>query len=172
MESNKINRVYFLARILSSALFIILLLLILAMAVPYAFGLRPFVVLSNSMSKTIESGSVVYVKKAVFEDIKVSDIATFQSKKDTSKNFTHRIVSIDTQKKTFVTKGDANRTADPVAIGADQLVGKVVFVISYAGLPAMLLKNKFVLLGFIIFIVIWVALEIELAIRKGKVRKT
>lgn len=172
MKSNKLKCVYFLARILSSALFIIILVLILAMAIPYAFGLRPFVVLSNSMSKTIDSGSVVYVKKAVFEDIKESDIATFQSKKDKSKSFTHRIISIDNQKKTFVTKGDANRTADPVPIGADQLVGKVVFVIPFAGLPAMFLQNKFILLGFIIFLVIWIALEIELAFRKRKVRKT
>ena len=143
----------------------------ITMTAPLLTGYKSYTVLSDSMSRTINYGSIVYVEKASFADMKPGDIATFESGKDQTKHFTHRIVSIDKQKKSFITKGDANPTNDPVPVSADRLVGKVVYIIPYAGLPAALFENTTAVIITVILLALWMATEIELAISKRKTRK-
>lgn len=142
------------------------------MTAPLLMGYKTFTVLSDSMAKTINYGSIVVVKKTVFEDMKTEYIATFESSKDKNKHFTHRIVSINKQKKSFITKGDANPTNDPVPVGADRLIGRVVYIIPYAGLPAALLENTTAVIITIILLSLWIATEIELALRRRQIKNT
>lgn len=156
----------FLLKIFGNALIALFLILIITLTLPYFLELRPYYVMSGSMETTIPYGSIVYVKTAEFDEIKPQDIATFYSKKNPKNSFTHRIVSKDVENRNFTTKGDANPVADPIPVGADQLVGKVVFTVPYAGYPSVFLQNKLILLLVSAVILLWLSAEIELKIRK------
>ena len=70
------------------------------------------VVETGSMSPTIKPYSLIYIKPYdKFEDYRVGDIVTFTDNYQ-QKSFTHRIVEIDEQTQSFVTKGDANEEND------------------------------------------------------------
>ena len=159
-----------LKRILSNILIIMLLFFAVTMAIPYFLGLNQYAVLSDSMNNTITFGSLVYVEKKPFEEMKPLDIATFKSLKNPHKSFTHRIISMDKVKKTFVTKWDANPSYDPVPASARQLVGKVTAIIPFAGMPAALFANFSTMVIALLLLASWIATEIEMYIRKRKKR--
>lgn len=129
---------------------------------PVATGCKAFAVLTNSMSPTLRYGTLVFVQKVDFNEVKVNDIATFQSQKDQDKIFTHRIVKIDVEKQAFTTKGDANPVEDAVDIGYSQMVGKVVAIVPFAGIVTAALSNIYMAAVIILLLVVWLAVEIEL----------
>ncbi len=99
---------------------------------PSVLGCRMYIVLSGSMSPAIETGSLVVVKPAAPESIRVGDIITFGG--GGSSVTTHRVTAVENEGGlSFRTKGDANEVEDPLPVSADRLVGKVVFSIPYAG---------------------------------------
>ena len=89
------------------------------------FGIRPYVVYSGSMEPEIPTGAVVFTKEGEFSP-KKGDIITFHNG-DTV--VTHRVVK--KEKDIFITKGDANKTEDPVPAEASQIIGRVVFHLPY-----------------------------------------
>lgn len=95
-------------------------------------GLKPYTVLSGSMEPVYHVGSLIYVKSAAPEDIKVGDPITFILNKNLD-IATHRVVSIDTDKQYFQTKGDANNAEDSTPVHFENLVGTPVFTIPYLG---------------------------------------
>ena len=115
----------------SSFIFIILLLIALVMFVPNILGYKSFAVISGSMEPNIHVGSIVYAKEADFNDLKVDDIISYQLSSDTM--VTHRIVSIDNEKQTVVTKGDANDVEDSAPVSKENIIGKVAFSIPLLG---------------------------------------
>jgi len=155
-------------RIASTFVIIILVLEITVLAAPYVLGYKSFSVLTSSMKPTLSYGTLVFVKQIQFDEVAINDIATFESTKDASKYFTHRIVGIDTDNKSFVTKGDANPTDDPLPTGYSQMVGKVVTVVPFAGLIAAALKSSITLIVTIALLIVWLAFEIELFAVKKK----
>jgi signal peptidase len=89
---------------------------------PYVFGYQPLSVLSGSMEPAYHVGSIVFIKKVPASEIKVGDPITFRiSGQDTYA--THRVVRIDTEKKQFITKGDANNDEDG-PVNFENLVGR------------------------------------------------
>ena len=88
---------------------------------PGLFGIRPYVVYSGSMEPEIQTGAVV----------------TFRNR-DTV--ITHRVVK--KQNGTWITKGDANKTADPVPVEESQIIGRVVFCLPYLGYVLYFLKAR------------------------------
>ena len=106
------------------------------------------VVETGSMSPTIKPYSLIYIKPYDnFEDYRVGDIVTFTDNYQ-QKSFTHRIVEIDEQTQSFVTKGDANNTEDP-AVGEDAVFGLYKGRIPGLGDFAMFLQKP---LGMAVFI--------------------
>lgn len=94
-----------------------------ALLVPYAFGYRPLAVLSPSMEPAYPVGCIVYVNtKVAPEELEIGDAITFTLSGNTLA--THRITAIDSDKREFVTQGDANNTSDG-ARSFDTLVGRV-----------------------------------------------
>ncbi len=94
------------------------------------YGHSFLVVVSGSMSGTIEVGDMVIISKT--EDYKVGDIITFLPEGDDAPT-THRIVRIDGEN--IYTRGDANgNSEDPRPITYDNILGEVVSVIPNVGL--------------------------------------
>lgn len=123
----------------SSFIFIILLLIALVMFVPNILGYKSFAVISGSMEPNIHVGSIVYAKEADFNDLKVDDIISYQLSSDTM--VTHRIVSIDNEKQTVVTKGDANDVEDSASVSKENIIGKVAFSIPLLGYISLNVKT-------------------------------
>ena len=103
-----------------------------ALLAPYLFGYQPLAVLSGSMEPDYPVGSILYVNKSIKPDeLKVGDVITFSL--DDQTVATHRLVQIDEAKQEFVTKGDANDTADG-ARSFDTLIGRAsTFAVPYLG---------------------------------------
>lgn len=99
---------------------------LLMVELPWAFGCKPEIVLSGSMSPLFPVGSVIYYKEASFESIQQGDIITFLNGEAT---VTHRVVGIDSEARTFRTKGDANASVDPSSVPYSNVKGKVKKVV-------------------------------------------
>ena len=96
---------------------------------PRAFGYQPYMVVSASMQQSFPVGSLIFVREATPEEIEVGDPITFNSGTLT---ITHRVMSIDTQKQVFVTKGDSNNVGEVTPFA--NLKGKALdFSIPYLG---------------------------------------
>lgn len=85
-----------------------------------------YVVLTSSMSPTIDAGDVVYVVPS--GDYAVGDVVTFTREGTT---VTHRIV--EETESGFVTKGDANNAADGQPVPESAIVGSVVASVPFYG---------------------------------------
>ena len=93
---------------------------------PSVFGYTQLCVLSGSMEPAFSAGDLVIIHKE--KDYSPGDIITFR---DEGSFVTHRI--IETADGGFITKGDANSTADRETVRADQIEGKVIFTIPWLG---------------------------------------
>lgn len=115
----------------------------LILVVPRVTGGAALAVLTGSMTPTIPVGSLVLVTPADPETVKPGDVITFQTAPGVAEYITHRVVHVqrDTQPKTFVTKGDANKgqDAEPVPFGAVR--GTVQFHIPFAGTAATYIRT-------------------------------
>lgn len=94
-------------------------------------GYHSYLVQSGSMEPNIHIGDVVIThKQAVYY---ISDAVTFNSP-EANRIVTHRIAEIkEGLIQTFITKGDANREEDEAQITANDVIGKVIFVIPKLG---------------------------------------
>ena len=98
-------------------------------------GWKALAVPTGSMRPSINPGSLVLVHSVPDSSLKVGDVITYAGSSAKAKTITHRITkaySISGKVPAFVTKGDANPTADrPIVAG--QVQGKVIVAIPYVG---------------------------------------
>jgi signal peptidase I len=123
--------------------------------IPQIGGYQVVSVLTGSMNPTIQSGSLILVKKVnAPQTIQVNDIITFQSSMNPDQLITHRIVEIEKANGELYlsTKGDSNRTADARSISVNEVFGKYQnFHIPYVGYILQFTQTK---TGFILFFLI------------------
>ncbi|HEX3039239.1 MAG TPA: signal peptidase I [Caproiciproducens sp.] len=125
--------------ILSSVILVVMAAVAGILLIPYLFGCQTLTVLSGSMEPAYHVGSVVFVQKVKPEEVKVGDAITFQL--GNGMVATHRVTSIDTNKRQFVTKGDANNTEDGPT-DFDKFVGRASNIsIPYLGYVAVDIKT-------------------------------
>ena len=119
--------------------------------VPYLFKYRPLVVLTGSMEPTFKTGSVIYYKHALPNEIKVGDIITFRYN-DTF--VSHRVNKIENN--LYETKGDANNTPDATKIKYNDILGKDAEIcIPYVGYYIKYINDHmFLLIGVAIILVL------------------
>lgn len=98
----------------------IIFFMIVVFLVPKIIGYTPYSVITGSMEPSYSVGSMIYVKSVSFNDLKVGDAITF---KGGNYLVTHRIVEIDKDNKSVITKGDANNSIDG-SIKYDDIVGR------------------------------------------------
>lgn len=121
----------------------VLLLLAAVAAVivlPMVMGFKEMAVLTGSMEPTIPVGSIVYVKPLGNpSQLQPGDICTY-TLSDGETMVTHRVVSVDPDSQTLVTKGDANDTDDG-DINFAQVFGRTQFHLPYLGYIAINAKT-------------------------------
>lgn len=151
---------------LTSAIIIVVAVLILISIFPVTGNHKILVVKSGSMEPAVKTGSVVFVSPQ--EEYNINDIITFAGRGNTESSTTHRIVNIEDAngKKNFVTKGDANNAEDESRVSLDKIIGKVLFSVPYAGYAVAAAKEP---LGFALLIIVPAGLIIFEEI--GKIRK-
>lgn len=106
------------------------------------FGLRSYTVATGSMEPKLHVGSVVFTLPA--SQYHVGNIITF-NRGDIS--ITHRIYAI--KNGAYITKGDANKTADTQPVVRSNIVGRDILILPYFGKFTSFLKTP---LGFLLFI--------------------
>lgn len=119
----------------------IAVIIAIALAALHLAGMKGFTVESNSMAPMYPTNSFVFVKETEPEDIEIGDIVTYVFNED-GLLVTHRVISIDNENETFVTKGDNNNINDPEPILWGNVVGKVVFGIPKIGSVMRVLTNQ------------------------------
>lgn len=87
----------------------------------FPFGYRPVMILSGSMEKELQTGSIVIVKQT--KDVKENDIVFFLTKDQIP--VIHRYIATNDQGE-LITKGDANPMEDTEPVSLDQVFGKVI----------------------------------------------
>ncbi|ACV11488.1 peptidase S26B, signal peptidase [Halorhabdus utahensis DSM 12940] len=121
-------------KLLGTVLFIAVVLLFVSIAIPQIVGAdQSYVVQSDSMSPTIDAGSVVYVADVTPDRLSENEIITYR--RGSENPVTHRIVEVVERdgQELYRTKGDANEGPDPTLVSADQVIGRVAFSIPYMG---------------------------------------
>ncbi len=104
--------------------------------IPFFIGSTlPLIVLSGSMSPLMLPGDMVVAESINPAELRTGDIITFQDPGGKPNTLiTHRIISIkEGKERVFKTKGDANKEEDNFFVPASNVVGKLTFVIPFAG---------------------------------------
>lgn len=125
---------------LSTVVLLLLAAVAAVIVLPMVMGFKEMAVLTGSMEPTIPVGSIVYVKP--LDDpsqLQPGDICTY-TLSDGETMVTHRVVSVDPDSQTLVTKGDANDTDDG-DINFAQVFGRTQFHLPYLGYIAINAKT-------------------------------
>ena len=129
---------------------------------PDFFGFSSAVVISGSMSGSIEVNDMIVIHER--NSYAVGDIVTFERNGNL---ITHRIVGEGEDG--FVTKGDANNAEDADALGEENIVGKVVLVIPRVGRAIELLRTP---LGMTVLVFAgFLLIELPMLFEKKKEKK-
>ncbi len=126
---------------LGTALLTILILTCIPFTAPKILGYQVYTVISGSMEPEIPTGSLVYVKKTVPQEIQKKDVIAFYGGRDTNAIITHRVVENSITKRQFITKGDANRTEDMNPVPYSNVIGRVELTIPKLGVIAQILTG-------------------------------
>ncbi|MDD6796317.1 MAG: signal peptidase I [Clostridiaceae bacterium] len=108
------------SKVISICTYSIIFVLLILIFLPRLFGYKPYSVISGSMEPKYNVGSMIYVKDISFDELSVGDIVTF---KESNIIVSHRIIDIDYDNKSIVTKGDANNVKDGTMY-ANNIIGK------------------------------------------------
>jgi signal peptidase I, archaeal type len=103
------------------------------------------------MEPAIRTGSIVVMAPAA--DYKIGEVITFGVISKTETPVTHRIkdIKIVDGKPVYITKGDANNTADTKEIAPGEVDGKVLFSIPFLGYALNFVKQP---IGFSLVIIV------------------
>ena len=102
-------------------------------------GYRTYVVHTGSMEPGIVPGDVV-IDAPLTGPVRPGDVITFRDPGTAADVVTHRVASVAADG-TITTKGDANRTADPVTLRPDLVQGRVVTTVPVAGYLVVYLQH-------------------------------
>lgn len=139
-----------------STFFTALVVMIAALLIIANFtGIHLFNVESGSMTPAYPENSLVIVKETDPSNICEGDVITYVMN-EAGMVVTHRVVSVDAEKRTFRTKGDANNVEDGMPVLWENTVGKVLFGIPAVGSFLAVItaeENRKIVIGIIICLV-------------------
>ena len=152
--------------IISNILFVIFMIVILFFifitaqsrltgAEPSLLGHRLYIVESGSMLPALRINSMIIAKELPASQIEVGDILSFYGK-NADVRITHRVVEIQDNGESFITRGDANNTNDPNPVTKDRVIGKVIFSIPLIGLIFKALSNPIAIVIIVLIGIAWI----------------
>ncbi len=118
-------------------------------------GITPYAVLSGSMAPTYPVGSLILVQKEKAQDFQVDDPVTFVLDQSLTV-VTHRIVEIDRDKQSFITRGDANNVNDGTPVYFENVIGKPIAVLPFLGYVMRWVSSPagmIIVLGVVVFLI-------------------
>lgn len=136
--------------------------------IPGAFGIKPVLVLSGSMSPEFETNALIFVKEVDTTALKEGDVICYLTN---GTAITHRIEEVVTEDggMRYITKGDANNTIDRLPVYPEQVEGVYIGHIPALGGVAMFMQST---TGMILFIVCPLILYVLWdVLRRGKDNK-
>lgn len=103
------------------------------------FGIRYYIVLTDSMVPAFRSGDMVFVKRTQADAIQTGDVITFNPSSSSDAYLTHRVTEKipDYQGSgvtCFRTKGDANDSEDSFLIDESRVIGVVKLAVPKLGM--------------------------------------
>lgn len=157
-------------RWLLNAMFVLLVTTVLAVflfaSVGPGLGHQPFTIWGGSMTPAIPLGSVVDVTRVKPSELRVGDIVSIKAPNGVVE--THRISRIVSLPDGLYieTKGDANKTPDPVLVPVSAVVGRVDFQLPLLGYLRYMLTipigvASILCLAFTLLLAIWLLEDIE-----------
>ena len=102
---------------------------------PSVAGYQMYIVQGGSMSPAFEAGSLAFLKPVETQAIAAGDIITYRSAGGGETLTTHRVVGVKREGGTlsFTTRGDANLVNDSLPVYPENIVGRIVYTVPYAG---------------------------------------
>ena len=116
---------------LSGILLVVLAALAGILIIPKVMGYEEMAVLTGSMEPNYPVGSLIFVKEENPENLQVGDVITYRLSGDTV--VTHRVVEINKDEQSVITKGDANESNDGSPVPYSKIVGEAKGKIPYLG---------------------------------------
>jgi signal peptidase len=142
----------------------IALVAVVSVVAPLA-GLRPFVLRGSSMEPAIPRGALVLATDGADRAIVAGDVVSFREASGTI--VTHRVTAVvGTGEATLLTtKGDANANADPAALPAGRVIGRVAVALPVLGFISAMLTMpsgivSIVLLALGLLVLSWLIAEL------------
>lgn len=126
--------------ILSTAIVILVVICAVFLMGTRLLGFRVFNVISGSMTPHYNVGDLIYVKEVDPSEVKVNDVITFVLNENLVVA-THRVIDIHEEYQHFITKGDANSTADATPVHFNNLIGVPQFSIPKLGYVSDFIQN-------------------------------
>lgn len=120
-------------------------LAVVLIVIPKATGSTPLTVLTQSMEPTLPPGTLLVVKPAPLEDIRIGEVVTYQIVSGQPAVISHRVVAVESSSdgaRTFVLKGDNNAEPDPSPVTAAQVRGVVWYSIPEVGYVNQLVNGS------------------------------
>ena len=140
-HKNRKNPVSVICSALGTALLIVIVMVCIPLTVPKFWQYQAYAVISGSMEPAIPTGSLVYVKSMEPENVQVDDVIAYYGGRDTNAIITHRVVENRVAMGQFITRGDANRTADMNPVEYHYFIGRVELSIPKLGVIAQILTG-------------------------------
>ncbi len=141
--------------------------------IPSFFGWKPFIVLTESMEDEIMAGDVAVVQEVDnTSKLKQGDVVAFRLEKNSA--VIHRIYDVveENGKLYYITKGDANATADAWKVYPDEIEGIYQYRIKGLGKVFMFLQSsKGILICMTIPVAVLFIIQLIENIRNNKERE-
>ncbi|PRA00325.1 signal peptidase I [Arthrobacter sp. MYb224] len=117
------------------ALFVALALIAVMIVIPKLGGATAYTVLTGSMRPEFPPGSLIVVRPADTEEIRIGDVVTYQLKSGEPEVVTHRVAAVSSSlsgETQFTLRGDANNTDDD-PVRPEQIRGKLWYSMPLLG---------------------------------------
>lgn len=115
----------------------IMVCVVALLVLPVGFKIKPYVVQSGSMEPSIQTGGLVWINTRD-KNVRIGDVVAYQVSSDLY--VTHRIIGEEDGM--YITKGDANETQDLKPVAPEQIMGKYMFTVPYAGFVLAKIQDK------------------------------
>lgn len=112
---------------------------LIVIVIPMATGSHTYTVLTSSMAPKYAPGTLMVVKPAPFDSLRVGDVITYQIESGKPAVISHRITAVgstQTGERVFTTKGDNNSLEDVTPVQEVQVQGKLLYAVPYVGFAA------------------------------------